>query len=51
MLQNKSGFKYMEKAPCSDLMVPIWWDVVKKLVPSSPFDDILIPIHTLVVRV
>jgi hypothetical protein len=31
MLQKQSGFKYMEKSPCSDLMVPIWWDFVKKI--------------------
>jgi hypothetical protein len=31
MLQKKSGFNYMEKSPCPDFMVPIWWDFVKKI--------------------
>jgi len=31
MQQKKSSFKYMEKLPCSDLKVQIWWDFVKKI--------------------
>jgi hypothetical protein len=31
MLQKKRGFKYMEKSPRPDTMVPISWDFVKKI--------------------
>jgi hypothetical protein len=49
--QKNSGFKYMEKSPCSDFKVPIWWDFVKKMVTIKPIGWYLDTIHTLVVRV
>jgi len=51
MLQKKRSFKYMEKSPCPDLMVPIWWDFVKKIGTIKAIQWYLDTIHNLVVRV